>query len=269
MSARESRPPRRIFLALLLTCGLAACGTYNLGNVRPQVTKTADQQQLDILTCKDQASLAVNSAGHQTADFFLGLTIVGAPVAYENDKTKARQVYADCMQARGYVVTLPDAKNPTASTPAATTPPPGPGANQLALALPPGFAMAAVPEALMGKGVVFYAINRTLDIGLMVTPVRHEGIADLPAYAQTMRASQADRLTDATWSEVTHLEVNGRNAARYTVTGTHTNVKLTYVTTLVEGHDQIVVIDTWTGATNAHQQIAVLESIAGMLSGIS
>jgi hypothetical protein len=71
----------------------AACGTYNLGNVRPQANKTADQQQLDMLTCKDQASLAVNSAGHQTADFFLGLTVVGAPVAYANDKVAVRRPF--------------------------------------------------------------------------------------------------------------------------------------------------------------------------------
>ena len=44
-----------------LACGMTACGTFNLGNVRPQAGKTAEQQQLDTLTCKDQASLAVNS----------------------------------------------------------------------------------------------------------------------------------------------------------------------------------------------------------------
>jgi hypothetical protein len=82
-------------LALLSLCLLTvACGTYNLGNVRSQPNRTADQQQLDMLTCKDQATLAVNSAGHQTADFFLGLTVVGAPVAYANDKARER---AQCL----------------------------------------------------------------------------------------------------------------------------------------------------------------------------
>jgi hypothetical protein len=259
----------KILLALILTCGVAACGTYNLGNVRPQANRTADQQQLDTLTCKDQASLAVNSAGHQTADFFLGLTVVGAPVAYANDKARARAVFADCMRARGYVVTLPNESGPTTSSTVATNPPPVPVAEKLALALLPGFAMNAVPDALAGKGIVFYAVNRSADTALLVKPVLHEGITDLTAYAMTTRANQADRLSAATWSEVTRLEVSGRNAVRYSVTGISKNVKLTYVTTLIEGNDQIVIINAWTGATNAVQQMTMLESLAATVSGIS
>jgi hypothetical protein len=79
---------RRTILIVLLACGVTACGTFNLGNVRPQAGKTSEQQQLDTLTCKAQASLAVNSAGRETGDFLLGMTIVGAPVAYEMDKSK-------------------------------------------------------------------------------------------------------------------------------------------------------------------------------------
>src|ERR1700722_19764472 len=77
-------------LLLVFACCVTACGTFNLGNVRPQAGKTAEQQQLDTLTCKDQANLAVNSAGRQTGDFLLGLTIVGTPVAIEREKAKER-----------------------------------------------------------------------------------------------------------------------------------------------------------------------------------
>src|SRR5207253_788655 len=34
---------------------LVACGTFPLGNVKPQAGKSADQEKLDILVCKDQA----------------------------------------------------------------------------------------------------------------------------------------------------------------------------------------------------------------------
>ncbi len=91
-----------LLLAPLL---LVTCGTYALGKIRPQEGKTPDQQQLDILTCKDQAGTTANSAGRQTADFFLGLTIVGAPIAIQREKNKEREVFAECMRARGYVVT--------------------------------------------------------------------------------------------------------------------------------------------------------------------
>lgn len=263
---------RTILPALLLVCGIAGCGTFNLGNVRPQAGRTAEQQQLDTLTCKDQASLAANSAGRQTGDFLLGLTIVGAPVAYEMDKAKQRQVFADCMQARGYMVTLADGSSAPVPT-AAATPSPVParpvlGADQLTIALPPGFVLKDIPDNLKSVGAIFDAINRTLDIGLAVIPVSREGVTDLTAFAQTRRASQADRLKDATFTEVTRVEVSGQKAARYTVTGTSGNVKITWVTTLIEGRDQIVIVTAWTGPTNAQQQMPLLEGLSGTVSGI-
>jgi hypothetical protein len=268
---------KKTMLSLLLACGVSACGTFKLGIVHPQAGKTADQQQLDTLTCKDQAELAVNTAGHQTGDFLMGLTIVGAPVAYELDKKKERQVFADCMKARGYVVTPADGSAPAPRTAAATTPASAqpasvqavPGADQLALSLPPGFEMKAVPDNLKNSGTIFYALNRTLDMGVLVAPVRHEGITDLTAYTLTKKSSQLDRLTEATSSEVTHIAVHGHNATRYSVTGTYKNLKITYVTTLVEGQDQIVIVSAWTGATNAQQQMTLLESLADGVSGIS
>lgn len=88
-------------LTATLLC--TACGTYNLGNVYPQAGKTKDQQQLDTLTCKDQAHIAARSGDRQVGNFLLGMTIVGAPVAIELEKTKSREVFAKCMQERGYV----------------------------------------------------------------------------------------------------------------------------------------------------------------------
>jgi hypothetical protein len=175
------------------------------------------------------------------------------------------------MKARGYVVTLADGTAPSPKSAVATSPAPVhqvPGADQLALSLPPGFEMKAVPDNMTSGGTVFYALNRTLDMGMNVMPVRHEGITDLTAYASTKKASQLDRLKDATSSEVTRLEVHGHHAARYSVTGTYGATKITFVTTLIEGHDQIVIVNAWTGATNAQQQMAVLEGLADNVSGI-
>jgi hypothetical protein len=263
----------RKIVTVLLSWVVSACGTFTLGNVRPQAGKTAEQQQLDTLTCKDQANLAANTAGRQTGDFFLGLTIVGTPFAIEREKAKEREVFTDCMQKLGYVVTPADGSTPApatgATTPVATPPPPVPGATQLALALPDGFATMPLTDTMKSQGAALYALNRTLEAGVMVFPVRHEGISDLMAFAQTKRASQADRLKDATFTEVVHLQVGGRNAVRYTASGTYNNLKLTYVTTLIEGHDLIVIINAWAGATNAEQHMTLLEGLADMVSGIS
>jgi hypothetical protein len=256
---------------------MTACGTYTLGIVHPQSQKTAQQQQLDTLTCKDQANLVANSAGRQTADFFLGMTIIGAPVAFEREKAKEREVFSECMTAKGYNVTPADGSAPTgpaipspseAAVADQATPSQVPGADQLSIALPTGFELKPTTDTLRNDGVVFYAINRTVDVGLMVIPVRHEGITDLRAFAATRKASQVDRLKDATSSEVILLEVGGHHAARYRATGTFGKVKLTYVTTLIEGQQEIVLMNAWTGATNAIQQMPMLESLARTVSGI-
>ncbi len=123
-------------------------------------------------------------------------------------------------------------------------------------------------DNLKSDGVVLYAINRTLDVGLLVLPVRHEGITDLTAYASRGRAAQTDALKDATSSEVTRLEVGGHHAARFSTTGTSGKVKVTYVTTFIEGEQEVVMVNAWTGATNALDHMSLLDSLAETVAGI-
>ena len=94
-------------ILLLALLSLSACGTFSLGIVHPQIGKSADQQQLDILSCKDLAATEVNSASHQATDFLLGLTLIGTPFAYAQDQKTERTAFALCMRARGYSVVLP------------------------------------------------------------------------------------------------------------------------------------------------------------------
>lgn len=97
----------RIFLSLLSLL-LFACGTFQLASgIHPPAGKTKDQQQVDMLICKDQAKLAANTPAKQTGAFLLGATIIGAPVAYEMEKSTQRKVFAECMTKRGYIVDPP------------------------------------------------------------------------------------------------------------------------------------------------------------------
>lgn len=83
---------------------LGGCATFNLGTVHPQTGRNPDQQQLDTLTCKDQAKMAVEAPGQSTKEFMLGFTIIGYPAAIASDKAKQRYVFTQCMQAKGYAV---------------------------------------------------------------------------------------------------------------------------------------------------------------------
>jgi hypothetical protein len=93
---------------------MVGCGNFQLAaGVNPRTTKTQDQQRLDNLECKDKARLAANTTGRQTIYFLLGATLVGAPVAFEMEKSTQRGVYKECMEEKGYQVISP---NSTATT---------------------------------------------------------------------------------------------------------------------------------------------------------
>ena len=111
----RSRVLSLILVALLLT----GCGTFQLASgIYPPPGKSSDQQQTDILVCKDQAKNEANTAGRQAGAFLLGMTLVGAPVAYELEKSKQREVFSECMTARGYRITpTTDAPNSAKAAP--------------------------------------------------------------------------------------------------------------------------------------------------------
>jgi hypothetical protein len=132
---------------------LTGCGTFQLASgVIPLTSKTQEQQQLDNLQCKDQAKLEANTTARQTGAFLLGMTIVGAPVAFEIEKAKQREVFKSCMEAKGYRI-LPPNDGPNTATaqpePAAKpiVPAPQPVATKPAVAPAPSTPAAAAPPS--------------------------------------------------------------------------------------------------------------------------
>lgn len=95
-----------IIIVMLGTIILTGCGNIDLGTVH-WTDKTQQQAQLDRLECTHNAELAASSGGHQVGNFFLGLTIVGAPLAHVNDTQTERDVYSKCMTEKGYEYTVP------------------------------------------------------------------------------------------------------------------------------------------------------------------
>lgn len=113
----------RTKLILILPFFLVACGgTFQLaGGIGAPYGKTADQQQNDILFCKDQAHNEAGSNGQQAKAFMMGLTIIGAPIAIEQDKNLQREVFARCMTAKGYTIAPVETKKAEASQQAQST----------------------------------------------------------------------------------------------------------------------------------------------------
>jgi hypothetical protein len=97
----------KAFTTLGLTVLLTGCGSFMLGYVQPQAGKTAQDQQLDTLVCKDRAKTEANTSARQAGSFLAGMTIVGAPIAIEAEKAKQREVFTQCMGEKGYQVRPP------------------------------------------------------------------------------------------------------------------------------------------------------------------
>jgi hypothetical protein len=256
---------------VVISVGLASCGTFQLGNVKPQAGKTADQEKLDILVCKDQAHNAAASAGQQTKEFLLGLTLIGTPVAYESDKAKQRAVFKSCMEAKGYVVeAAPEGTQDTLSKldqapPAAL---PVPGVDSLKIDWPAGFESKAPTDAQRSSGVVAVAVNRAADIGVQVIADRHQGVADVSTYAQSKRAALLSRLGSGSAGDITLTEVGGRKAFRCEGGGIANGIHIKGSQTIIEGTDQLITVIAWTSEANWSHQADLIRELPARVTGI-
>ncbi len=255
----------------LITCSavvlLSACGTFQLGDVQPQAGKAPEQQQLDTLQCKDEARLTANSTGRQTGAFFLGMTIVGAPLAYELEKSTQRQVFAECLAAKGYKVIPPDGEsqntaNLKAPAAKATGLPLTPEVERLTqVVLPDGFVKNAVPDTLRAAGWQLFASNKTTDTHVVATTFKRDVITDVKTYATARLAGQTGMLGESQSSEVVPVTIKEVQGFRYEITGSLKNgTRVSYVVTVLEYQQQVMQISTWTPAGNlANQKEAMLQ----------
>ena len=97
---------RSLILALSVL-GLTGCGSFQLGIVHSAGGQTVQQRDADMLVCKDRAKNEANTDARVAGSFLAGLTIIGAPIAIEAEKSKQREVFAQCMTERGYRVESP------------------------------------------------------------------------------------------------------------------------------------------------------------------
>lgn len=146
-----------------------------------------------------------------------------------------------------------------------------PGIDQLSFDLPGGFESKPVTDAQKNSNILFHAANRAADIGVFVIADRHSDISDVMSYAMTRRANQEGRLDDAKSTEITQVTVGGRPAYRFEVSGalkTGKKLAITYSQTIIEGTEQIIIINGWTGTSNFPQRKSDIENLATQVKGI-
>lgn len=153
------------------------------------------------------------------------------------------------------------------ATPA--SPKPSPVVSKASFTFPDGWTNTPLTEQMIATGGVVYGINRTSDIGLLLSTTKRDGIGDLTEFAKARRAGQASRLTDAQQLPIKEVTVNGKRAVRFNVTGAgKSGLNLTYVVTVIEGATEIVMLSAWTSTGNFENQNGAMTLLADRVSGI-
>lgn len=152
---------------------------------------------------------------------------------------------------------------------AIANPQPSPHASSVSMALPTGWEPKDMTPAMISGGSTLHATNRTTDSSFVLSAADKNGITDVTAYANARRAALQSHLITPSASAVQSVEVAGKPAKRYTVSGSLRNgLAVTYLVTIIEGTTQLVMLNSWTSTANYAEQKAALEQLPTLVTGI-
>jgi hypothetical protein len=118
-------------------------------------------------------------------------------------------------------------------------------------------------------GTMLYMVDEQTHSGVTVATRPRNDVSDADTFAASRVTSQLKKMTDASATPLTKLEVNGMPAWRYEITGrSKTGIALTFITTMYLGDEEIIVTSVWTRADQFQAERPVLASIADSLSGV-
>lgn len=258
---------KKIILIFTVVGILYGCGTFSLGTAIPQVPKTSNEQQLDSLDCKDKARLAASTAERQVGAFLLGMTIIGAPAAFELDKSKQREVYEECMEGKRYKVIPPvdgKSEDPSTSAPLLST--------SAKIDIPAGWEKRELTPALIAMGGTQFMTNRTTDSGFAMFTTKNESMTDANTFIKTRIATQLSNLENSSSKDVIQTSILGMPVTQVEITGNlreGQKLLLTYFLTFYVASDKVLLISFWTNAATFAQQKDRFQKILGTISGIS
>ena len=117
--------------------------------------------------------------------------------------------------------------------------------------LPEGWTPQKVSEQLRSRDIFFYASNKSLEAGLIMSAIPRAGIGDIDEFVKNRESSQAAKLTGTQASEIEQLNINGMPAYRFVVSGTtQTGKNMTYHATLIDSGSEIVYLNSWIYTVN-------------------
>jgi len=225
---------------------LFGCGTFDLGTVFPVNGQSVTQRDSDMAVCKVKAFEAANTKERQAGAFIAGMTIIGAPLAIEDEKRLQRKIFKECMEDKGYAVEPPnDKQNASVNSSVAGT-----GNNQqnvsvkkpdgklrISIDMGPEWVDEKISDDLKKSGVIIFKVNHTINAGFLVSSIKSSYIKDPSKYVETTNSLLESILKNPQRSEVKIIEINGSQLAQYETWGTQlvngTNLEMKYLSYLL------------------------------------
>jgi hypothetical protein len=235
------------------------CATFDLGTALPVGGQSVAQRDSDMAVCKVKAYEAANTKERQAGAFIAGMTIVGAPLAIEDEKKLQRKIFKECMEEKGYAVE-PPAEKQTAS---ASNNSPGTFVNKPAgagtrnernqrinMGLGSDWIDTPIPEELKKSGSFIFKTNYSTDSLVMVSRIKTSYIKEPEKFVEATKSAVSTQLKDAQTTETKIIEINGTPFAQYETSGSFlingVNVELKYLSYVVMDKEETFAIRFWT-----------------------
>lgn len=253
-------------LLILCVSSLSSCGTFVLGTAVPQTAKTANQQQLDNLECKDKARLAASTTERQVGAFLLGMTIIGAPAAFEIEKSKQREVFKSCMEGKGYKV-IPASDASTTNAPDSSAP----VTTSAKITTTGDWVQTALTPTMIATGASSFQNNPSTNSGLIIYPINESFVTDPNSFIRSRIGNQAGNLDNSITKDIVQTVINGFPVTQAEVVG---NVRFgqkpqfTYLMTFFEADGEIILVNIWSPTSSFGAQKDSFMQILNTLSGV-
>jgi len=124
-------------------------------------------------------------------------------------------------------------------------------------------------EVMKAGGTFLVMYDDQTHSGVIVSTKPRSEVTDMDTFAATRVSSQLNKLKDSAATPMTRVDINGMPAWRYEITGlTKSGQSLTYITTMYQGEEEVIVTSVWTKADQFAAQRLVLAGVADSLSGV-
>ena len=179
---------------------------------------------------------------------------------------------------RALLIPAADIPNPTAKVDKASTPSTSPtpaatvkASSNAQLELSDDWVQRPLQPGQDPKVIVLFAFNKTTNTALTLGTIKRSDLGDVSVFARTRQATLAGNLLDAKLGPIESLKVGELPAWRYTVSGNskrESHLPWTYMVTIYEGRDEVIIVNTWTSSANFELQQAEMHKIENGLTGV-